>query len=96
MAEFIPPFGGVVNYKMWHVYILKSKKDNGYYIGCTSNLVRRIKEHNQGYNYSTKNRLPLVLVYTKEYFSRKEGFAREKQIKQYKGGKAFKRLIDSN
>ncbi|MBI2617928.1 GIY-YIG nuclease family protein [Candidatus Kaiserbacteria bacterium] len=60
---------------MWSVYILKSKKDGGYYIGCTSNLVQRVKEHNLGYNYSTKNRVPLTLVYSEKYSSREEAFA---------------------
>ena len=34
----------------WVVYVLRSAKDNGFYIGMTSNLERRVKEHNAGQN----------------------------------------------
>ncbi|MCK9244949.1 MAG: GIY-YIG nuclease family protein, partial [Candidatus Marinimicrobia bacterium] len=33
---------------MYFVYILQSQKDQGFYIGFTSNLEKRIKEHNAG------------------------------------------------
>ena len=68
--------------------------DNKYYIGCTNNLERRIKEHNLGYNFSTKLRFPLELVYFEEYSNSKEAFIREKKIKSYKGGNAFKKLLE--
>jgi hypothetical protein len=50
---------------MYYVYILLSLKDNKFYIGFTSNLKRRLKEHNYGKNISTKSRLPLKLIYEK-------------------------------
>jgi predicted GIY-YIG superfamily endonuclease len=38
------------------VYILKSKKDGGYYIGHTQDLTERLERHNQGrVNYSNQN-----------------------------------------
>lgn len=79
---------------MWNVYILQSKKDGRYYIGCTNNLERRVREHNLGYNTSTKSRLPLELVYTESYASSTQAFLREKEIKSYKGGNSFKKLLD--
>jgi putative endonuclease len=48
---------------MFFVYILISKKDNKRYIGMTSDLNRRLFEHNTGLVKSTKNRTPLELVY---------------------------------
>lgn len=46
---------------MWYVYILRSKKDGGTYIGSTDDLKRRLKEHNNGFVTSTKHRIPLIL-----------------------------------
>ena len=48
---------------MYYVYILKSKKDENFYIGYTKNLKNRIKMHNQGKVKSTKNRRQFELVY---------------------------------
>ncbi len=39
---------------MFYVYILQSNKNKELYIGYTSDLRKRIKEHNQGLNFSTK------------------------------------------
>ena len=77
----------------WLVYILKSLKDDKYYIGSTSDLNARIKRHNTGGNRSTKHRRPLVLVYSEKCVDQSSSFNREKQIKSYKGGEAFKKLI---
>ena len=43
------------------VYILISQKDGNRYIGSTSDLKRRLKEHNDGSVISTKNRRPFKL-----------------------------------
>ncbi|NPA79475.1 MAG: GIY-YIG nuclease family protein [Thermotogae bacterium] len=77
----------------WYVYVLRSLKDRGYYIGYTSNLERRIEFHNAGRQRSTRHRRPWRLVYYEEFSSRSEAIRREKQLKAYKGGEAFKRLI---
>ena len=46
---------------MAFVYVLKSKKDNRFYIGSTTDLNRRLKQHQSGYVQSTKTRLPIEL-----------------------------------
>lgn len=78
------------------VYILQSLKDHKYYIGYTINLPHRLECHNLGINISTKYRRPLELRHFEVFENKKEALAREKQIKSYKGGEAFKRLIESN
>jgi len=78
---------------MWYVYILRSLKDGKFYIGCTSILQKRIDRHNNGGNVSTSRRRPLELVYSEIYTTKIEALAREKLIKNYKGGDAFKKLI---
>ncbi len=48
--------------------------------------------HNSGRQRSTKHGIPFILVYTETFHNRSEAETREKQIKSYKGGEAFKRL----
>lgn len=102
-VEFTPPLttlvstrvvtGGVVNYTMWTVYILKSTVKERYYIGCSNNLLKRIHQHNSGQTLSTKAYIPYILIYKEEYTDQKVAYDREKEIKSYKGGRAFKKLI---
>ena len=47
---------------MFYVYVIKSKKDNQLYVGATSDLKKRLIEHNQGYVESTKERKPFDLL----------------------------------
>ncbi|MBI2626179.1 MAG: GIY-YIG nuclease family protein [Candidatus Nealsonbacteria bacterium] len=69
---------------MYCVYLIQSKKDGKLYIGVTNNLKRRLFEHNQGLNKSTKYRAPFRLVYCEIYISAKDAFIREKKLKKFK------------
>jgi putative endonuclease len=66
---------------MFYVYIIKSKKGNGFYTGSTNNLRRRMKEHNSGLVFSTKFRLPFELVYYEAYKSEHDARNRERNLK---------------
>ena len=68
-------------------------KFNKYYTGHTENLKQRIKEHNSGKTKSIKYYIPFQLIYSEQYNSKQEAYKRERQIKKYKGGEAFKKLI---
>ena len=70
---------------MFFVYILKSLKDQRYYIGQTNNLDRRLKEHNKGRVKATRHRVPLILIYKEEFTNRKEATEREKFFKTHRG-----------
>jgi len=79
---------------MHRVYILESiEKSNKYYIGHTQDLNNRLERHNRGLVRSTKNARPWKIIYAEEYHTKNEAYKRELQIKAYKGGDAFKRLI---
>ena len=78
---------------MYYVYILQSKKDKKHYIGCTSNLAKRILAHNSGKTQSLKHRRPLEVVYFEQYNDVTEAYKREREIKSYKGGILFKKLL---
>ena len=60
---------------MWYVYILRSAKDDGFYVGSTGDLRRRMREHASGQSLSTRNRGQLEL---EAYIAvREESTARE-------------------
>jgi len=79
---------------MFIVYIIQSSRTKKYYIGFTSDLEQRIKHHNSGANKSTRNKGPWEIVYKEEFQDKKDAWTREKQIKSYKSGQAFKKLIE--
>jgi predicted GIY-YIG superfamily endonuclease len=49
--------------RMFYIYNIQSERGNRYYIGSTKGISRRITEHNQGKNNSTKTYRPWKLVY---------------------------------
>ena len=68
---------------MFYVYILKSKKDNSNYIGYTNDLKRRLVEHNNLENKSTKLKAPFNLIYYESYKSKADAKYREKNVKRF-------------
>ena len=78
---------------MWFTYIIQSLKDKKFYIGSTSDLDRRINQHNSGVNVSTRHRKPFKLVYSEIFATKSEAIHRELKLKSYKGGVAFKQLF---
>ena len=77
------------------VYILISS-DSKYYIGQTNNLARRLFQHENGLSKWSKKYRGWKLRYSKEYDTRNQAVRREREIKSYKGGAAFKRLLDGS
>lgn len=80
----------------FYTYILRSEKDNSYYIGSTSSIENRLKYHNKGKVRSTKYRRPWQLVYKEEYPTLKEAMKRERQIKSWKSRDSIEKLIKRN
>ncbi|MFA5820567.1 MAG: GIY-YIG nuclease family protein [Candidatus Gracilibacteria bacterium] len=78
---------------MYHVYILKSQKHNRYYIGSTKDVAKRLEKHNSGGSTYTRAYRPWEVIYTEQHPDRKVAEKRERVIKSYKGGEAFKRLL---
>ena len=66
---------------MQTVYVLQSSRDHNLYIGCTSDLSRRLDQHLKGKVRATKGRLPLTLIYKEEYSDVYEAFRRERFYK---------------
>ena len=69
------------------VYILKCS-DGSYYTGCTTNLEKRIQEHNfNKYDNYTSVRLPVELVYSQQFANINDAIATERQIKGWSKSK---------
>lgn len=66
---------------MYYTYILQSKKDKQFYTGYTDNLKERLRLHNAGKVVSTKNRLPVELVYYEACLNQQDATHREKYLK---------------
>jgi putative endonuclease len=75
------------------VYAIKSKNRNYIYVGMTNNLERRLKEHNQRENKSTKAYAPFTLVYSETFDSRSDARLKEKYLKSGVGKAYLKGLI---
>lgn len=75
---------------MHYVYVLFSKKDNEFYTGYTNNIDKRITEHLKGLVSSTKNRIPLELIYYEACLNQQDATHREKYLKTTYGKKVFK------
>jgi putative endonuclease len=76
----------------WSVYALSSQKDGQLYIGMTSDMMRRLEEHNCGYNASTRSRRPFKLIYVEECQSRQEARVREKFFRSGQGREVLRKL----
>ena len=70
---------------MFYVYVLLSEKDGRLYTGATGDLKARLHEHESGRVHSTKNRLPVRLVYYEASLSQGDAFQREKYLKSGPG-----------
>jgi len=65
---------------VYYVYILKSLNDGMFYTGYTNNLDNRLIEHKKGNVQSTKNRLPVELVYFEACLNQQDATHREKYL----------------
>ena len=76
---------------MYYVYLLISKiKEKEIYIGSTKDLKRRVKEHNEGKEKSTKRYMPWKIFYYEAYPIEKLARMREKRLKH--NGNALREL----
>jgi len=68
---------------VYYVYVLKSTILKRFYIGYSSDLRRRLKEHNDSRSKSDKGYSPWELVYYEAYKDKLTATKREKQLKKH-------------
>lgn len=69
---------------MFYVYILQLN-NNGFYIGSTSDLKRRIKEHNSGKSPYTSKFRPVKLIQYSSFLTENKAIKFEKYLKSGSG-----------
>ncbi len=82
-----------VSVNKFYVYILLCTKDNGLYIGFTSNLKNRLSQHAKGEVPSTRDRKPVKLIHYEYFINQTDAKAREKFLKSGFGRKQLKEIL---
>ena len=78
---------------MYYIYVLVSVERKYRYIGITDNIERRVSQHNNGYNRTTKPYAPFLLVLSEQYQNRETAREREKWLKSGVGREWLNKLI---
>lgn len=76
----------------YYVYILRSKQDSRKYVGMTTDIDKRLYQHNAGRVRSTRTRRPLTLIYKEELSSLVDARKREKYFKTAAGRRFLKNI----
>ncbi len=80
-----------------YIYILASKKNGTLYIGVTSDLVKRIYDHKEGFvDGFTKKHNIKYLVYYEVFDDIENAIHREKRLKKYKREAKIKLIEQEN
>ena len=67
---------------LWFVYLLRCS-DNSLYCGTTTDLGRRVQEHNEGIGCRyTRSRLPVQLAWESPPLSKSQAYKEEYRIKR--------------
>jgi putative endonuclease len=72
------------------VYVLSAINFKRSYVGCTSDIEKRLQYHNSGKVISTKKYKPWKLVYSEDFESKSEALAMEKYFKTAAGRRKLK------
>lgn len=89
MCDRIPLFLCTIRY-VHYVYLLRGHMRHALYIGVTSDLRRRLAEHNKGKSTHTSKSKSWTLVYYEAYANRDDAAEREKALKKF--GSAYGQL----
>ncbi len=79
----------------YYVYVLRSTNKDFMYVGITSDLVKRLGEHNSNKVKSTKADSPYELIFYEAYRDKSDAYRREKYLKTTKGKTTLKTMLKS-
>src|SRR3982751_103496 len=75
---------------MFYVYVLRSESDSGLYIGFSTNLRARLRQHQAGRSFATSYRGPWKLIYYEAYLEQADALGRERYLKSGAGRRFLK------
>jgi len=78
---------------MYHVYLIESAPNHKWYIGYTTNLKRRLAEHNRHKNVSTARESRWKLIYCETYVNKMDALGRENFLKSGSGRRFLKKQL---
>jgi len=78
---------------VFYIYILLSVQHNRYYVGSTKDISRRVAQHNNGRNKSTRSYRPWKLVYSESFQTLAEARQREREIKSWKSRQYMEKTL---
>lgn len=76
-----------------YVYVLHSSASDSFYVGFTHDLRKRLAEHNNGLNFSTRFYRPWQLLYYEAHTNEIDGRRRERYLKTTAGDRALHRML---
>jgi len=79
---------------IFYTYILESENTHGLYIGYTSNLERRLKEHNESNGKYTSHKGVWCVIHFKKFDTKTEAISLERQLKRWKSKKRILEWIE--
>ncbi len=78
---------------MFYVYVLEDQKTHSRYIGFTSHLKQRVRQHKNGEVYTTKYWFDLRLIYAEYYLNKMDAIGRERFLKSGAGWRFLKKQL---
>ncbi|HYJ04735.1 MAG TPA: GIY-YIG nuclease family protein [Chthoniobacterales bacterium] len=76
--------------RVFYVYVLRSQSDSGFYIGFSTNLRARLRQHQNGASFATKSCGPWKLIYYEAYLNQEDALGRERYLKSGSGRRFLK------
>jgi len=89
----MPRSENLTTFSFCYVYILQSIRKDKLYVGYTTDLKRRFKQHNKGLDTFTKSYLPWRLVYYEACLNQEDAKRRERYLKTSQGKRLLKRRL---
>ena len=77
----------------YYIYIIKSKVKDFIYVGITTDLRKRLAEHNNKKEKSTKFYTPFELIFYEAYRSKIDAARREQYLKTTKGKTTLRTML---
>ncbi|MFA6005513.1 MAG: GIY-YIG nuclease family protein [Patescibacteria group bacterium] len=77
----------------YYTYILQSQKNDSLYIGYTSNLRNRLKQHNSGESQATRPFRPYKLIFYEAFLNSVDAKNREAYLKGGYGRRTIKSMM---
>lgn len=70
-------------------------KNDSFYIGYTTDLKKRVRQHNNGENLATKSHRPYKLIFCEAFLNKQDAKRREEYLKSGWGWRSIKKILQN-